>query len=73
VVAFVHDEVIIEIPESRVYGSTAAEVQEVLVRAIQRVVGDLRVGYSVAIARNWSKESVTIHDARGRLTAWQTQ
>jgi DNA polymerase I-like protein with 3'-5' exonuclease and polymerase domains len=71
VVAFIHDEFVIEIPEGCDYDRQAHEVTKIMQHAMSLVVGDIPVTCSVAISRCWSKEAKEVRDPSGRLQVWE--
>jgi hypothetical protein len=65
VVGFVHDEVLVELPDE------GGSVAEVLCRAMAGVlVGNIPVGCEAALARRWSKKAKLV--ARdGKVYPWE--
>lgn len=69
VVAFVHDEFVVEVPAER--ASDAAErLAEVMVAGMAEVVPDVRVSVEAVLVDRWHKGAQPIRDAAGRLTVW---
>ena len=67
VVAFIHDEVIIEIPEGADYTAVARHVESIMNRAMEVVTGEVPVAVEYALSRVWSKKAKAVFDAQGRL------
>ena len=67
VVAFVHDEVLIELPEDADHAAEARRVESIMNRAMEVVTGDVPVAVEYALSRVWSKKSKAVFDDRGRL------
>ena len=71
VVAFIHDEFVIELPEDADHAAEARKVEEIVVREMGRVTGGVPVSCEYALARRWSKAAKAIFDADGRLIPWE--
>jgi DNA polymerase I-like protein with 3'-5' exonuclease and polymerase domains len=73
VVGFVHDEILVELPDEGGYVSEALvrRVQEAMCRAMGRVlVGDIPVGCEAALSRRWSKKAkLIVRD--GKVYPWE--
>ena len=70
VVAFIHDEVVIELPEDADHAAEADRIRGIMNRAMEQVTGDVPVDSEYVLARRWSKKARLIHDADGRLLPW---
>jgi DNA polymerase I-like protein with 3'-5' exonuclease and polymerase domains len=70
-VAFIHDEFVIELPEDDDHSTRAVEIEKICVEAMQTVVGDLPVKCEYALMRRWSKDAETARDKDGRLIPWE--
>ncbi len=71
VVAFVHDEVVIELPEDADHAAEARRVEAIMNRAMERVTGDVPVACEYALSWRWSKQAKAVFDAEGRLVPWE--
>ncbi len=71
VVAFIHDEIIIEVPEGSDYESLGAGLKNIMVEEMRRVVPDvtIRCGDAVPMTR-WSKDAKLTYDGNGRIMPW---
>lgn len=71
VAAFIHDEIIIEVPADDDLDAHARELVNIMVRSMQRVCPDVSIacGPVVAMTR-WSEDAVVTRDEQGRLKAW---
>jgi hypothetical protein len=67
VVAFVHDEVVIELPEDADHTEEAKVIETILNEAMAQVIGDVPVACEYALCRRWSKKAKAVHDENGRL------
>jgi hypothetical protein len=70
VVAFVHDEVVVELREDCDLDHRAREVRQILEHGMRRVVGVLPVRCELAIARSWTKNAKPRFEGR-RLVVWE--
>ena len=71
VVAFVHDEVLIEIPERDDYGEVAEHISEIMVRAMRLVCPDVTIRTEYAVMRRWRKNAQAALDPQGRLIPYE--
>ncbi len=72
VVGFVHDEILIELPDEGGYVSEARvrRVEEVMCREMAGVlVGDIPVGCEAALSRRWSKKAKLLVE-QGKVRPW---
>jgi len=72
VAIFVHDEIIVAIPEDRSdYEKLGAELTVIMEKAMERVAPDVRieVGEAVPMCR-WSKDAKILRDKQGRIIPW---
>ena len=68
VVAFVHDEVVVELSEEGVdHLAEARRVESILNRAMEKVTGAVPVACEFALARRWSKKAKAVYTPDGRL------
>jgi hypothetical protein len=69
-VLFVHDEFILEVPETTAHEATLRQ-SEVMVAGMKEVVPDVKVGTEYAIARRWYKGAGAAYDENKRLVPWE--
>jgi DNA polymerase family A len=67
VVAFVHDEVVVELPEDADHAAEARRVESIMNRAMEMVTGNVPVAVEFALSRRWSKRAKAVFDPEGRL------
>jgi DNA polymerase I-like protein with 3'-5' exonuclease and polymerase domains len=67
VVAFIHDEFVIELPEGADHTREAKAIENILNHSMERVTGDIPVACEYALARRWSKAAKAEFDRAGRL------
>jgi hypothetical protein len=68
-VAFVHDEIIAEVPIDAAHES-AYWLADTMIREMQTVVPDVPIRCSPALMTEWNKAAEPKHDANGRLIPW---
>ena len=68
-VAFIHDEIIMEVAEDRAHGA-ALELSEVMEREFNRFVPDVPTAAEPTIMRWWSKAAKPVWTDDGRLVPW---
>jgi DNA polymerase I-like protein with 3'-5' exonuclease and polymerase domains len=57
VVAFVHDEFVIELPDDADHTAEARAIEAIMNREMERVTGSVPVGCEYALCRRWSKQA----------------
>jgi hypothetical protein len=67
VVAFIHDEVVIELPEDADHTVEARRIEAIMNQEMERVTGDVPVACEYALSRRWSKKAKAVFDETGRL------
>jgi len=66
VVAFIHDEIVIEVPEGSDYRSRRDELMEVMKTSMQQVVPDVEIGvHCNGVMKHWSKEVENEYEDNG--------
>ena len=70
VVAFIHDEVIVELPDDADHTAEAIRIENIMNRSMKVVAGDVPVACEYALSRRWSKDAKAIFDD-GRLVPWE--
>jgi hypothetical protein len=74
VVGFVHDEVLVELPDEGGYVSEAAvkRVEQVMVAEMEQVLGGLPAGVESTVSTRWSKQAkLIVRD--GRAVPWEPE
>jgi len=70
VIAFIHDEFLIELPEDCDQTQTAKEIEDICCRAMQDLTSTIPIRCEYALMRNWSKKAEEVRDSEGRLMVW---
>jgi DNA polymerase I-like protein with 3'-5' exonuclease and polymerase domains len=71
-VAFVHDEVVVELPESADYSAAADKVVRLLVSSMSEVMeSDIPVEVEFSLSRRWWKEAEEVRSEDGQLMLWE--
>ena len=70
VVLLVHDEIVVEVPDTLELSMRADEMRQVMVEQMRRVCPNVRVEVELAASRCWSKKAKAMYDATGRLVPW---
>lgn len=71
VVAFVHDEFVIELPVDSDHTAQAKHIEHICCQAMQQLVGDIPIECEYALAERWYKQATAVYDTHGRLIPWQ--
>lgn len=69
-VAFIHDEVIVEIPHDELMHERAFEVARIMREGMEQVMTRVKVGAAPACMFRWNKDAKTVLDSSGRLQVW---
>jgi DNA polymerase I-like protein with 3'-5' exonuclease and polymerase domains len=72
VVAFVHDEFVIELPVDADHTQEAKRINSICCSSMQRVVGDIPVACEYSLADRWYKQATAKWDSAGKLIPWTT-
>lgn len=72
-VAFVHDEVLIELPINSDHTAQAARIDKILCNAMRELTGSVPIACEYALCDRWYKEAVAVFDEDGRLQRWQPE
>ncbi len=70
-VAFVHDEFVVELSENCDHTAEAKRIDDICCRAMEQVTGTIPIQCEYALSACWSKEAEIVVDERGRLQVWQ--
>lgn len=71
VVAFIHDEVIVEVPECADYRSVAEDVSGIMISAMRQVCPDVTIKTDYAVMPRWIKGAKAMFDAHGHLIPYE--
>lgn len=69
-IAFVHDEILGEVPESSEAHDLVYEVANIMVYAMQVVTPDVVARAQPVLMRRWDKKAEPVFDKNNRLTVW---
>jgi hypothetical protein len=69
--AFVHDELLLEMPEDRYLTKRCAELKRVMCDAYNVYTPDVPVSADATAMRVWSKKAKTKYDANGNILIWE--
>ncbi len=73
-VNFIHDEMLVEIPDDAHREVRAMEVSRLMVESIRKtVLKDVEVRAEPALMRRWYKDAEPVRDAQGRLVPWEPE
>lgn len=67
VVAFIHDEVLVEVPECDDYRDVAEGISRIMVDSMRLVCSDVEIRTEYAAMKRWQKDAKAVYDERGRL------
>lgn len=71
-VAFIHDELIVELPDDDVAlrHAQAQEIADLMVASMSRILPDVTIRAEPALMYRWDKRAETVLDTDGRLAVW---
>lgn len=69
-VAFVHDEVLIELPRSANHAEEARRIDRILCDSMQQLTGSIPIACEYALSDRWYKQAEVVFDDQGRLCLW---
>jgi hypothetical protein len=70
VVAFVHDEFLIELPKQSDHTKEATRIDRILCEAMEELTGSVPISCEYALMDRWYKEAEAEFDACGKLQRW---
>jgi DNA polymerase I-like protein with 3'-5' exonuclease and polymerase domains len=70
VVAFIHDEFVIEVPADADHTREAERINTICCSSMQRLVGDIPIACEYSLADRWYKQATAVRDSAGNLIAW---
>jgi len=69
-VAFIHDEIILEVPEDRGH-EAAMRLAEMMIKGMQKYTPDIPCRADAHLMRRWYKAAEPVRNNRGRLIPWE--
>jgi hypothetical protein len=72
VVAFVHDEFVIEVPFDADHTTIANDVERICCSAMQQLVGDVPVECEYSLSDRWYKNATAVWSKDGKLLPWSS-
>lgn len=69
-VAFIHDEIIAEVPE-HCAADASDRIVELMIREMARYVPDVPIRATPTLMRRWYKAAEPVYDDAGRITVWE--
>ncbi len=70
-VAFVHDEFVIELPEDGDHTTEAKRIDDICCRSMEQVTGKIPISCEYSLSRRWYKEAEAVFDDEGQLLVWE--
>jgi len=71
--AFIHDEIMLQIPDDLLAGARADRVAELMVDGMKEVFPDVPIEAEPALMRRWSKAAEEVRDDEGNLLVWEPE
>lgn len=71
-VAFVHDEVLIELPQSANHTEEAKRIDHILCDSMQQLTGSIPIACEYALSDRWYKQAEAVFDENGKLKPWRS-
>ena len=72
-VAFVHDEVLIELPKAANHTEEAKRIDVILCGSMEQLTGSIPIACEYALADRWYKQAEAVFDSKGELTLWNPE
>jgi len=69
--AFIHDEIIVELPQDEFVHERANEVGRLMVEAMGEIMPDMTIKANPCLMERWNKDAEPVFDDKGRLTIWR--
>ena len=71
--AFIHDEIVVEIPENSDIDLEARMVDKIMCESMQQVTGNIPIKCEYAASRRWCKGAIPVFDENGKLKIWEPE
>ena len=71
IVNFIHDEILVEIPEHANLSLHAEIIRHLMIEAMKLVVPDVQIDVQYSVSDMWAKNAEVVIDDDGRLTVWK--
>lgn len=69
-IAFIHDEVLIELPVDCDHGEEARKIDQIMCGAMESLTGTVPIQCEYALMDRWSKDAEALYDVDGNLICW---
>jgi hypothetical protein len=69
-VNFIHDEILVELPQGTNLALHAEIVRHLMIQSMQQVVPDVHIDVQYSISNLWAKSAEMVVDEEGRLGVW---
>lgn len=69
-VAFIHDEVLIELPADSDHTEQAKRINSILCETMQELTGSIPIACEFALSNRWFKAAEAVFDGSGKLQLW---
>ena len=71
IVNFVHDEIIVELPEDENLQDNVNYIQQLMIDAMSIAIPHVKIKAEPALMRRWYKEAEAVYDESGALQIWE--
>ncbi len=68
---FIHDEIMIELPQNTNLALHAHIVRQLMIEAMREVVPDVEVDVQYVVSTRWAKNAELVFDDQGRMAVWK--
>jgi len=69
-VGFIHDEILIEIPEDSSWDDKVQLINKIVCGTMQELTGTIPIRCEYSLSRVWSKEAKAVYDKKGNIQIW---
>ena len=71
IVAFVHDEFVIELSEDADHSSEARRIDDICCTSMEQITGNVPIACEYSLSHRWYKQAEAVFDDEGRLLVWE--
>jgi DNA polymerase I-like protein with 3'-5' exonuclease and polymerase domains len=73
IIGFIHDEIIVEIPQTptNTYTAEVKDIQNVICQSMRELTGPIPISCSAAVSYVWSKNAKAVFDSQGEIIPWE--
>jgi DNA polymerase I-like protein with 3'-5' exonuclease and polymerase domains len=73
VIAFIHDEILLEIPDDGDFDEEIELIRHIICGSMQELTGSVPIECEVTLSRMWSKNAKLVRNVEGNVIIWEPE